>query len=398
MTLAVILLHAVVAAQGALTAQPARRAVAFLVDSWHPVSHADVIGTRLLTGYRRGDVQYSSPVTIATMYQAAPRPDHLGAQLAARFGVRPVSSPAEALLDAPAAARPQLTVDGVVIAARTLPDLQAPPEGSPQFRLFRATMAAFDRAGRGAPVFVDKNLAATLDESLAVVAEGGRRRVPLMGGSVVPWVPLVPPLPLGRRPQLVIAAAAAPYRLYAIHAAELLQAVMESRSPREVGVAWVREVGRDLWTLPDRERWGVDLLEVLLTGARTRSPRAPRVPGGLSDRDFVVLVEYLDGARGVLALLPGQFDDAEFRLGVRYDSGEDYVGGLVLEGAPYEHFGYLVHALVEFFVTGRPPVPVERTLLSTGISVLGLQSRSEGGRPVPARGLAVSYPVPAMRR
>jgi hypothetical protein len=376
------------------TAQRTRRGVAFLVDSWHPVSHADVIGTRLLAGYRLGAQQVDSPVTVSSVYQMAPRADHLGAQLVARHGVRLASSVAEAVLDDPAAAHPKLSVDGVVIAARTLVSLQAPLEGSPQFRLFRETMAAFDRAGGAVPVFVDKNLAATLDESLAIVSEAARRRVPLMGGSVVPWVPLEPPLPAGRRMQLAIAVSAAPYHLYAVHAAELLQAVLETRGQREAGVAWVREVGRGLWTMPDRDRWGVDLLEALLSGARTRTSYAPRVPEGLTANDFVVLVEYLDGARGVIALLPRQFDDAEFRLGVRYDGGRDYVGGLVLGGAPYDHFGYLVHALVEFFTTGRPVVPVERTLLSTGISALGLQSRHVGGQAVAAPMLAVTYAAP----
>jgi hypothetical protein len=375
-------------------AQVSRRPVAFLVDSWHPISHADVIGTRLLTGYRRGSEHLSSPVTVATLYQAAPRPDHLGAQLATRYGVRVTGSPADALLDEPAAPRPRLAVAGVLVAARTLPALEAPPDGSLQFRLFRETMAVFDRVGSVVPVFVDKNLAATLQESLVVVAEAARRRVPTMAGSVVPWVPLDPPLPAGRRPVLAVVVAAAPYHLYAIHAAELLQAVLETRAQREVGVAWVREVGRGLWALPDRDRWGADLLEGLLVTARTRSPRAPRVPEGLADGDFVVLVEYRDGARGVLALLPGQFDDAEFRVGVRYDTGRDYVGGLVLGGAPYDHFGYLVHALVTFFTTGRAPAPLERTLVSTGISILGLQSRHNQGQPVVTPPLAVSYETP----
>ncbi|MDR7542808.1 MAG: hypothetical protein QN120_01005 [Armatimonadota bacterium] len=394
-TLGVLVLLAVgLLASASATAQRPRRGVAFLVDSWHPISHADVIGTRLLAGYRLGAQQVDSPVTVSSVYQMAPRADHLGAQLAARHGVRLTSSVAEALLDDPAATHPKLAVHGAVIAARTLVDLRAPAEGSPQFRLFRETMAVFDRTGSVVPVFVDKNLAATLDESLTLVAEAARRRVPLMGGSVVPWVPLEPPLPAGRRMQLAIAVSAAPYHLYAVHAAELLQAALETRGQREVGVAWVREVGRGLWTMPDRDRWGVDLLEVLLSAARTRSPRAPRVPDGLTADDFVVLVEYLDGARGVIALLPRQFDDAEFRLGVRYDGGRDYVGGLVLGGAPYDHFGYLVQALVEFFTTGRPVVPVERTLLSTGISALGLQSRHASGQVMAARPLAVTYATP----
>ena len=37
---------------------PAQKRLAFLVDSWYPRSHADVIGTRFLEGYRVGDRAY----------------------------------------------------------------------------------------------------------------------------------------------------------------------------------------------------------------------------------------------------------------------------------------------------------------------------------------------------
>jgi hypothetical protein len=286
----------------------------------------------------------------------------------------------------------------VLIAVRTPLPRGTPSERSAQFRLFQETMAVFDRAGRTVPVFMDKNLAATWDESQTIIAEAAKRGVPLSGGSVVPWVPLVPAPPEGRRAQAAVAVAAAPYLTYAIHAAELLQAFMEMRAARETGVTSVREVGRGYWSLPDRDRWGGDIMDGLLAAARTKRPRAPSVPGGLSEESYVVLVQYVDGARGVVALLPRVFDDAEFLLGARYDSGPAYLGGLVLGGAPYDHFGYLADALVRFFMTGRPPAAGERTLLSTGISLFGLRSRESGGQTLAAPSLAVSYTAPRPAR
>jgi hypothetical protein len=216
----------------------------------------------------------------------------------------------------------------------------------------------------------------------------------MMGGSVVPWVPLEPPPPAGRRPLVAVAVAAAPYDLYAIHVAELLQAFLETRAQRETGVASVREVGRGFWSLPDRDQWGRDILDALLAQAHTRRSYAPRVPDGLGPEAFVVLVQYVDGTRGVVALLTRQFDDAEFLMGARYEGqATPYLGGLILGGAPYDHFGYLVHGLVQFFTTGRPVVPVERTLLSTGISLMGLRSR-ETGQVITTPSMAVSYTVP----
>jgi hypothetical protein len=253
-------------------------------------------------------------------------------------------------------------------------------------------MAAFDRVGSRVPVFVDKNLAATWEESQAIIAEGTKRGVPMMAGSVVPWVPLDPAPPAGRKPLVAVAVASAPYTLYAIHVAELLQAFLETRTTQETGVAWVREVGRGFWSMPERDQWGRDILETLLATARTR--RAARAPDAMGDDAYVVLVQYVDGTRGVVALLTRQFDDSEFRLGVRYEGlPTPYIGGLVLGGAPYDHFGYLAHALVQFYTTGKPVVPADRTLLSTGISLMGLQSRASRGQTISVPSLGVTYVV-----
>jgi len=89
-----------------------------------------------------------------------------------------------------------------------------------------------------------------------------------------------------------------------------------------------------------------------------------------------------------------QFDDAEFRVGIRYEGqAAPYIGGLVLGGAPYDHFGYLAHALVQFYTTGKPVAPADRTLLSTGISLMGMQSRQTGGQTISSPTLGVSYAV-----
>lgn len=388
-----VLLLGMAPGPGAAAPQPSKR-IAFLIDSWYPISHAEVIGTRLLEGYRMGDRTYSSPVGVASVLVTAPRPTDRTNELPSRYGIRVAGSVAEALLVDPRAAQPKLAVDGALIAVRTPLPASPPAQPSGQFRLFRETMAVFDRVGSHVPVFVDKNLAATWEESLAITAEGAKRGVPMMGGSVVPWVPLDPPPPPGRKPQVAVAVAAAPYHLYAIHVAELLQAFLETRGPRETGVASVREVGKGFWALPDRDQWGRDIVDALLARAKTRRSYAPRVPDGLGDEVFVVLIQYVDGTRGVVALMTGQFDDAEFLLGARYEGqAAPYLGGLVLGGAPYDHFGYLVHALIQFYTTGQSVAPAERTLLSTGISLMGLRSREVGGQAISLPSLAVSYTV-----
>lgn len=389
--LALAALLTVVPASAAPTpgAMPTRR-VAFIVDSWYAWSHADVIGTRFLEGYRVGDRLHASPVTVASVYADAPMSRDQTRTLAARYGFRVASSIADALLEDAQRPAPRLAVDGVLIATREdLPDSGQRQSPVRRAQVVREVLRILDQTGGRIPIFVDKMLAANWADSQAIVAEAARRQVPLMAGSVLPFTPLDRPLRSGRV-DVGVVIASTPYWAFAFHAAELLQGFMEQRAPRETGVGEVRNVGAAYASLPDRGRWGGSVFDALLASARTR-----RRPG--SPPADALLIRYVDGTRAVLALVPEAFDDSEFLLGVQYDDGTTAIGGLVLRGQPYDHFGYLVHALVELFTTGRPPVPVERTLLTTGIVLFGQQSRETGGA-VTSPSLAISYTPPRRAR
>ena len=216
-----------------------------------------------------------------------------------------------------------------------------------------------------------------------------------MAGSVLPYVPLDPPLRTDGV-QVGVVIASTPYWAFAFHAAELLQGFMEKRAARETGVREVREVGLAYWSLPDRDRWGGRVFDALLSSAKTRHARGSSVPGGLGSETHVLLIQYVDGARAVLALIPRVFDDKEFLLGAQYNDGSQSISGLILRGEPFDHFGYLVHALVELFTTGRAPVPGERALLTTGVVLFGQQVR-QSGRAVSPPTLAISYPTSRTR-
>jgi hypothetical protein len=375
-----LLLVAALPGPGGRAGPPARKRIALLVDSWYPWSHADVIGMRILEGYRLGDRRVASPLTIAAVYAEAPRPDDRARALAARYGFRLASSIADALLE-----HGRLAVDGVVLAPRiNPPEGQEVPSPTPRLRAVREVFSLFERTGKRVPVFLDKLVAENWADSRAIVAEARWLGVPLMGGSVLGYAPLDRPVRPGKV-EVAVAAASTPYWAFAFHAMEMLQAYLERRGPRETGVRSVREVGAGYWSLPERERWGVPILQRLIGEARTRKPRGPA-------DTRAVLVEYVDGTRAALVLVGEAFDDAEFLLGARLADGTVTTGGLVLPGEPFDHFGYLVHALAEFFTTGKPPVPVERSLLTTGVVLQWERSRLSG-RLVEDPSLAIAYPT-----
>lgn len=375
----------------------ASRRIAFLVDSWYPWSHADVIGRRLLEGYRVGDRVYTSPLTVSSVHIDAPSSRDVTPTMARRYGFRIATSIADALLEDSQSSRPRLAVDGIFIATREDLPGSGVRRQSPNRRVqvVREVLMLMDRAGTRLPIFIDKMLAGTWEDSQTIVAEAARRGVPLMAGSVLPFTPLDRPL---RRQgiEVGVVVASTPYWAFGFHAAELLQGFMEQRAPRETGIAEIRDVGAAYIAMPDRDRWGGRVFDALWASARTRRSRVPPVPGGLRPDTHALLIRYADGTRGVLALISEVIDDSEFLLGAQYADGTTEASGLVLKGEPFDHFGYLVHALVAFYTTGRAPVPVERTLLTSGLTLFGQQAH-QSGQPMATPGLAISYPSPRPR-
>ncbi len=391
LALAIAIGAAVPAPLGAASGSAVPKRIAFLVDSWYPRSHADVIGTRFLTGYRVGDKVHASPLTVASVHTDLPRNADQTRALAARYGFRVAGSIAEALLDNPQSVQPQLAVDGVLVATREDVPGSGPPQ-SPNSRLqvVREVLRVSDRAGARLPMFVDKMIAASWADSQTIIAETSRRGTPLMAGSVLPFTPLDHPL-RPERVQVGVVIASTPYWAYAFHAAELLQAFMELRGPRETGVSAIRDAGPAYSSMPNRDQWGGRVFDTLLASAKTRgSRRTASVNYG--PETTVLLLQYVDGTRAVLALIPDVFDDSEFLLGAQYADGTIGTSGLVLRGEPFDHFGYLVHALVTLYTTGRSPVPAERTALTTGIVLFGQQAKQSGAQ-VTTPALAISYSV-----
>ena len=48
----------------------------------------------------------------------------------------------------------------------------------------------------------------------------------------------------------------------------------------------------------------------------------------------------------------------------------------------------------ELFVTGKPPYPIERTLLTTGLVEAGVRSLGEGQRRLETPHLSIKYAAP----
>ena len=111
------------------------------------------------------------------------------------------------------------------------------------------------------------------------------------------------------------------------------------------------------------------------------------------------LVEYTDGLRATVLILNGHVDDTTVAVRTVDSTGKDtIVSTLTYLPAPpgASFFNPLVLRIEDFFKTGKPPYPVERTLLTGGILDAALDSRVRNHQPIATPELAsIDYSAPA---
>ena len=100
--------------------------------------------------------------------------------------------------------------------------------------------------------------------------------------------------------------------------------------------------------------------------------------------DKLFVIRYRDGLEAYVGMFDSVGECFAFSCRRR---GADHPDATVFDlqnGRPFGHFGYLVRAIEHLIVTGRPPYPVERTLLTSGILSALFQSHAEGGTTDPS--------------
>ena len=106
--------------------------------------------------------------------------------------------------------------------------------------------------------------------------------------------------------------------------------------------------------------------------------------------------EHADGLKCTMLLLNGLVRDCNFAA--RLDSGilstQMYVPMPDGRTTLANFFSPMVHAMEQMFLTGKPPYPVERTLLTTGLTAAGVESLYRGQVRYETPHLAIRYRSP----
>ena len=180
----------------------------------------------------------------------------------------------------------------------------------------------------------------------------------------------------------------------------------ERRRGGEVGIRGVEALrGAAMWeraaTLPTTRR--------LLVAALSRSQSLPIENGYLSDRltldwarrsfpdAFAYFIEHRDGFRTTLFMMPPIQD---FNYAGLIGATDEVVSCQMYLPMPgraattADFFNPLARHIERMVVEGRAPYPVERTLLTSGMTMAGVESLHRGGVRVETPEMAVRYTAP----
>jgi hypothetical protein len=383
-----------------------RRRLAVVTTTYYYLSHAYHICGRFLHGYLRGGRYHYPDWAIAGMYVAQPK--HRGdlSQELSRTHKFPLfRTPGEALT----LGGGKLAVDGVLLIAEhgDYPYNDRGQKLYPRYELFNQIAAVFRKSGRSVPVFNDKHLSHDRKQGFAMVRTARKLGFPLMAGSSLPvtWRRPELELPLGARVREALVVSRGELEIYGIHALEALQCMIERRTRGQQGVRAVQCLEGDaVWRAGDKGVWSWELLEHALGRSPSRNvgdvqtncrhfsapPGRPTFLRG----PIAHIVEYRDGLRATVLILNGHTDDTTFAA--RIDGEKRPVSTLFYLPAPpgAAFLEALTVRIDDFLATGRPPYPVERTLLTGGILDVLLESRAKGHRRLETPDLDISYDPP----
>jgi len=393
LTLLVVPLLAIGRATGA--DEPDRRPrVAVITTAYYHNSHADVIASRLLEGYTLDGRGPRPDLRLATLFTDQVPTNDTSRELAARHGFTIHDTVAGALT----AGGDTLAVDGVLLIAEhgSYPESDTGQIIYPKRRLFGEILEVFTAAGRVVPVFCDKHLADTWTDARWISDEAARRGIPLLAGSSVPgtWRRPAADVEAGRPLREIVALSYHRLDAYGFHALEMVQALAERRAGGETGVRQVRCLrGADAWRAFADGTCDRRLLDRCFSALQERPLPPGSVPEQLCPDADLFVIDYRDGLRAGILSWSGDWHVVEWSAAWRYADRDESAATLfwTQEARPFMHFTRQLEGIEELVRTGRPPWPVERTLLTSGLLDALLVSRRDGSRPVETPWLDLAY-------
>lgn len=374
----------------------ARTKVAAVFTEFRHRSHAHVILENFLEPYLFNGRRTQPGVEVVSFYADQIPARDMARDVARTYGIPLFSSIADALC----LGGKELAVDAVLSIGEhgAYPINEKGQRQYPRKRFFDEIVAVFRRSGRVVPLFNDKHLSYRWDWAREMYDTAVALKIPFMAGSSVPLAERRPPVELRTGAQVTEAVAihGGNFESYDFHGLEALQSMVESRARGETGVRGVHMLeGAALWKAAADGLWSPALADAAL--AAELGPGKPTLKDLVKQPGFQrqplrgILVSYSDGLRGVV-LTVGQ-SATRWNFACRL-AGDERPLATRFHTGPWQNrnlFKALAHAIQAFFRERRPPYPVERTLLTTGVLAAAVDSRHAGGKAIDTPHLKLAY-------
>lgn len=388
--------------------RPARPRLAAITTTFFKYSHAQHIVDRFLEGYGWNGTHHHPPMDLVALYVDQAGKGDLSRDRAARFpSMKIYPTIAEAL----ALGGEKLAVDGVVLVGEhgEYPRNEKGQTKYPRYEFFQEIVKVFRDSGRTVPVFNDKHLSWNWEWAREMYDTSRKMGFPLMAGSSLPVTWRTPSLemPLGAHVQEAVCVCYGGVDSYDFHGLETIECMVERRKGGETGVNWVHAYrGENFWNALRENVWPRDLMEAALCRSHTLTPARdgfndlmPTVDDmrRLVKNPVAYRYQHADGLECTVLLMGGLVRD--FNFAARTDRGivstQMYLPMPDGRTTLANFFSPLVNGMERMFLSGRPAWPVERTLLTTGLTAAGVESLYRGQVRYDTPHLEIRYAPPA---
>ncbi len=386
-----------------------RPQLAAVVTAYRKYLHPQHVVDRFLDGYGWGGTYHHPQMDVVALYVDQKGE---GDVFEDRLDRHPSLKLYPTIAEAVTRGTSKLAVDGVVVVGEH-GEYPLSPTGipmHPHFEFFEQIVKVFRDSGRSVPYFNDKELSWKWDWCKQMVDTSHELGFPLQGGSslAVTWrVPSVE-MPLGTSIREAISIGYGGIASYDFHALETIQCMVERRKGGETGVEWLQTYrGDSFWKAHREGLWSQALFKAALSRSDTLKPGSSTftdvfptveqlqamVPDPIAYR-----YQYRDGLVCTMLLLNGLVRDFTFAATIKGQSKpfstQMYLPMPDGRTTLASFFSPLVYNAELMFLTGKAQYPIERTLLTSGLLIAGVESYNKGLQRIETPNLAAVHYQP----
>ena len=385
---------------------PVRPKLAAVATTYFKYSHAQHIVDRFLDGYGWNGTHHYPPMDLVSLYV-----DQVGnTDFSRERGARhPSMKLCSSIADALTLGGGKLAVDGVVLVGEhgNYPRNEKGQTKYPRYEFFQEIVKVFRASGRSVPLFNDKHLSWNWEWAKQMYDTSRELKFAFMAGSSLPvtWRTPSVEMPLGARISEALCVCYGGVDSYDFHGLETIQCMVERRQGGETGVRWIEAYRGDrFWDALREGIWPRPLMDAALCRSHTLTPaRAGFNHVFPSTDDMRRLVrdpvayryEHADGLKCTMLLMNGlvrDFNFAAYVNGAREPwSTQMYLPMPDGRTTLANFFSPLVDNMEKMFLTGQATYPVERTLLTTGLTAAGVESLYQKQTRIETPHLGIRY-------